>query len=52
MIYDLWIINDLKSLKSNQPNFDLRFRFLIQLLSDLAEHWIPVSFPRRRPHLI
>ena len=44
MIYDLWIINhhdwfnDLKSLKSNQPNFDLLFRFIIQLSSDLAEH--------------
>ena len=45
MIYDLWIIShhrwfkDLKSLESNQPEFDLRFRFIIQLSSDLAAHF-------------
>ena len=44
MIYDLRFINhhrwftDLKSLKSNQPNFYLRFRFIIQSSTDLAEH--------------
>ena len=54
MIYDLWIINhhrwfnDLKSLESNLPKFDLRFRFIIQLSSDLNEHWtgqLPPSTP-------
>ena len=58
MIYDLWIINhhrwlkDLKSLKSNQPKFELRFRFIIQLTSDLAEHcsWVSrlLNFGRLR----
>ena len=49
MIYDLWIINqnrwfnDLKSVKSNQPKFVLRFRFIIQLSRDLAEHWLQLT---------
>ena len=53
VIYDLRFkiinprFNDLKSLESNQLKFDLRFRFIIQFSSDLAEQCPsgpPVSF--------
>ena len=35
--------NDLKSLEQNQPKFDLLFKFIIQLSSNLAQHWRTLS---------